>query len=152
MISVSRGYGYHKKKALIYSEVFGLAGSASALVGECITVDIFQRTGGRGVAGAAVFFLFSHILLFGLSFDATSYVYSAEILPNPVRARGLGISATGMFVSTIIFLQCAPTTLTISAGSIIFFSSPCVQSFSSPCGFLFQRYVVIPYWKHYLWQ
>jgi hypothetical protein len=92
--------------------VFGLAGSASALVGECITVDIFQKTGGRGVAGAAVFFLFWHILLFGLSFDATSYVYGAEIFSNPVRARGLGISATGMFVSTIIFLQCAPTAFT----------------------------------------
>ena len=89
--------------------VFGLVGSISALVGECITVDIFQRTGNRAVAGAAVFFLFWHIFMFGLSYDATSYVYGSEIFPNPVRARGLGISITGLFVSTIIFLQCAPT-------------------------------------------
>lgn len=89
--------------------VFGLAGSATALIGECITVDIFQRTGSRSVASAAVFFLFLHIFLFGLSYDATSYVYGSEIFPNPVRARGMGISVTGMFVSTIIFLQCAPT-------------------------------------------
>ena len=98
-----------RSKILIHMEVFGLAGTASALIGECITVDIFERTGDRRVAGAAVFFLFWHILLFGLSFDATSYIYGAEIFPNPVRARGFGISVTGMFTSTIIFLQCAPT-------------------------------------------
>lgn len=89
--------------------MFGLGGSVVALIGECITVDIFQKNGSRSVAGAAVFFLFLHILCFGLSYDATSYVYGSEIFPNPVRARGLGISVTGLFVATIIFLQCAPT-------------------------------------------
>ncbi|RSL63420.1 hypothetical protein CEP54_005258 [Fusarium duplospermum] len=92
--------------------IFGLAGSIVALIGECITVDVFQRTGSRGAASGAVFFLFLHIALFGLSYDATSYIYGSEIFPNPLRARGLGISITGLFVSTLIFLQSAPTAFT----------------------------------------
>ncbi|RMJ20113.1 hypothetical protein CDV36_000189 [Fusarium kuroshium] len=92
--------------------IFGLAGSIVALIGECIAVDVFQRTGSRGAASGAVFFLFLHIALFGLSYDATSYIYGSEIFPNPLRARGLGISITGLFVSTLIFLQSAPTAFT----------------------------------------
>ncbi|KAH6974567.1 MFS transporter [Ilyonectria sp. MPI-CAGE-AT-0026] len=92
--------------------MFGLAGSVVALIGECITVDMFQKSQSRGTAGAAVFFLFLHITLFGLSYDATSYVYGSEIFPTHVRARGLSISMTGLFVSTIIFLQSAPSAFT----------------------------------------
>lgn len=72
-------------------------------------VSIFQNTGHRGVAGAAVFFLFLHIAFFSCSIDATSHIYAAEIFPTPVRAKGLSVSVSGLFISTIIFLQCAPT-------------------------------------------
>lgn len=41
--------------------MFGFAGCVVALVGECITVSIFQHTGNSAVASAAVFFLFLHI-------------------------------------------------------------------------------------------
>jgi MFS family permease len=72
-------------------------------------VSIFQRTGDRGVAGAAVFFLFLHITFFSCCCDATSYIYAAEIFPTPVRAKGLAVSISGLFIATIIFLQAAPT-------------------------------------------
>ena len=89
--------------------VFGFAGCIVALIGECITVSIFQRTGHRSAASAAVFFLFLHIACFSSSVDATSYIYASEIFPTPVRAKGLAVSISGLFVATIIFLQCAPT-------------------------------------------
>lgn len=88
--------------------MFGFAGCVIALIGECITVDVFQRTGHRSAASAAVFFLFLHIGFFSVSCDATSYIYASEIFPTPVRAKGLSISVSGLFVATIIFLQCAP--------------------------------------------
>jgi len=89
--------------------VFGFAGCVVALVGECITVSIFQNTGHQSAASAAVFFLFLHIAFFSSSVDATSYIYASEIFPTPVRAKGLSVSVSGLFISTIIFLQCAPT-------------------------------------------
>ena len=87
----------------------GLAGCVFALVGECITLSTYQRTGNKGVAAAAVFFLFLHIGFYSTTMDATSYIYAAEIFPTPVRAKGIAISVSGLFVATIIFLEAAPT-------------------------------------------
>lgn len=89
--------------------MIGLAGVVTALVGECITVSIFQSSGQRSVAGAAVFFLFWHMVCFSCTCDATSYVYASEIFPTPLRAKGLAVSISGLFIATIIFLQTAPT-------------------------------------------
>jgi hypothetical protein len=43
--------------------VFGFAGCIVALVGECITVSLYNQSGNTntGIAAAAVFFLFFHI-------------------------------------------------------------------------------------------
>ena len=87
----------------------GLAGCVLALVGECITVSIFQKTGDKKVAAAAVFFLFLHIGFYSSTTDATSYIYAAEIFPTPVRAKGLAVSICGLFSATIAFLEAAPT-------------------------------------------
>jgi len=89
--------------------MIGFAGCVFALIGECITVSIFQRHGNPGVASGAVFFLFLHIAFFSATCDATSYIYASEIFPTPLRAKGLAVSVSGLFVATIIFLQAAPT-------------------------------------------
>ncbi|KAH8655331.1 general substrate transporter [Xylariales sp. PMI_506] len=89
--------------------MFGFGGDVVALIGECIAVSIFQNTGRREAASAAVFFLFMHIACFSVSVDATSYIYASEIFPTPARARGMSISVSGLFVATIVFLEVAPT-------------------------------------------
>lgn len=53
--------------------------------------------------------LFSDIVSFSVSVDATSYIYASEIFPTPVRAKGLSVSISGLFIATILFLQAAPT-------------------------------------------
>lgn len=88
--------------------MWGFAGCIVALVGECITVSKFQQDESTGMAGAAVFFLFLHIVFFSSTTDATTYIYAAEIFPTPLRAKGLAVSVSGLFVATIIFLQAAP--------------------------------------------
>ncbi|KND87544.1 putative metabolite transport protein YwtG [Tolypocladium ophioglossoides CBS 100239] len=89
--------------------MFGFAGCIVALIGECATVAQYNKTQSRSVAAAAVFYLFLHIACFSSAVDATSYIYASEIFPTPVRAKGLSISVSGLFVATIIFLQVAPT-------------------------------------------
>lgn len=89
--------------------IIGYIGCVVALIGETITVVLFKQSGDRGLASAAVFFLFLHIAFFSSTCDATSYIYAAEIFPTPVRAKGLAISVSGLFVATIIFLMAAPT-------------------------------------------
>lgn len=92
-----------------HMSVIGFTGCMLALVGECITVSVFQNTGTRGSASGAVFFLFMHITVFVLCVDATTYIYAAEIFPTPLRAKGLAISCSGLFFATIIFTTAAPT-------------------------------------------
>jgi hypothetical protein len=75
-------------------------------------VATFQRTGDRAAAIAAVFFLYMHVTVFTLSVDATSYVYVSKIFPTPVRAKGMGISVSGLFFATIIFTSGAPSAFT----------------------------------------
>ncbi|OJJ42420.1 hypothetical protein ASPZODRAFT_76938 [Penicilliopsis zonata CBS 506.65] len=87
----------------------GFVGVITALVGECVAMSIFDRTGARSAANAAVFFLFWHIACFSSTSDATSYIYASEIFPTPLRAKGLAVSVSGLFVATIVFLQCGPT-------------------------------------------
>ncbi|KAL1981874.1 hypothetical protein VTN96DRAFT_2061 [Rasamsonia emersonii] len=87
----------------------GWIGDAVALIGECISLSIFQRTGSHSAAVASVFFLFLHIALFAFNIDVTTYVYTSEIFPNHIRAKGMAIAIVGYFSSLIIYLQVAPT-------------------------------------------
>jgi len=88
--------------------LIGLAGDVVALVGECITVARYEATGSPTDAKLAVFFLFLHIGFYGTTVDASTYIYAAEIFPNPLRARGIGISISGLFMAVIVFTSAAP--------------------------------------------
>ncbi|KAI1628310.1 general substrate transporter [Exophiala viscosa] len=89
--------------------IFGLIGDVIALAGECATVAQYTKTGSPACAKAAVFFLFLHIGFYGWTIDASTYIYASEIFPNPLRARGIGISIAGLFMMVIIFTSAAPT-------------------------------------------
>lgn len=86
-----------------------MIGVIIALIGVCVSVSLFDKTGSRSMASLAVFFLFLHIGFFSCTSDATSYIYSSEIFPTSLRAKGLAVSVSGLFVATIIFLQAAAT-------------------------------------------
>ena len=50
----------------------GWLGTAVALIGECVALSNFERTGSRPAAIASVAFLFVHIFAFSFNVDATS--------------------------------------------------------------------------------
>ncbi|KAK5257668.1 hypothetical protein LTR40_009439 [Exophiala xenobiotica] len=87
----------------------GWIGDAIALIGECAALSTFERTGSHAAAVASVFFLFLHIALFAFNIDVTTYVYTSEIFPNHIRAKGMSASIVAYWCSLLIYLEVAPT-------------------------------------------
>ncbi|KAM0748443.1 general substrate transporter [Meredithblackwellia eburnea MCA 4105] len=90
------------RKGLLKS---GLVGCAIALIGETVSINkgINSTIGQR----FAVFFLFLHLCVFATCLDAPSFVYSAEIWPNHLRAKGFSIGVGSLFLGAIIWLGAA---------------------------------------------
>lgn len=69
-------------------------------------VTEFSGTSNKIGNSFGVFFLYLFVTFFGGSMDASSYVYYAEIFP--IRAQGVGVSVSGLFIMTLIYTQAAP--------------------------------------------
>ncbi|CAK7210027.1 hypothetical protein SCUCBS95973_000653 [Sporothrix curviconia] len=90
----------------------GWIGDLCSLIGECVALSVFQRTGARSAAVACVVFLFTHIFCFAFNIDVRSSpcsVYTSEIFPNHIRSKGMAWSISSYFAALIIYLQVAPT-------------------------------------------
>ncbi|OAA60346.1 General substrate transporter [Niveomyces insectorum RCEF 264] len=87
----------------------GWIGDLLSLVGECVALSVFERTGSRQSAIASVVFLFTHIACFAFNVDVTTYVYTSEIFPSNIRSKGMAWSICSYFASLIIYLQVGPT-------------------------------------------
>lgn len=46
---------------------------------------------------------------YGCCIDATTFVYCSEIFPTHIRSRGLAFALSILFLSTIAYLEAAPT-------------------------------------------
>ncbi|KIX99687.1 uncharacterized protein Z520_04322 [Fonsecaea multimorphosa CBS 102226] len=89
--------------------LIGIVGCILCLVGEVICLaqlDNGQKN--RAATNAAVFFLFLFVGFYASFIDATTYIYASEIWPTPVRAKGLALSISGLFLSSLAILQGAP--------------------------------------------
>ncbi|EXJ68734.1 uncharacterized protein A1O5_08528 [Cladophialophora psammophila CBS 110553] len=88
--------------------VIGISGCILCLVGEVITLAQLEKGQNRAATNAAVFFLFLFVGFYASFIDATTYIYASEIWPTPVRAKGLALSISGLFLSSLAILQGAP--------------------------------------------
>lgn len=50
---------------------------------------------------------------YGTCIDATTYVYCSEIFPTHLRSRGLSFGVAILFLSTIAYLEAAPTAFAV---------------------------------------
>lgn len=50
----------------------GWIGDLLSLIGECVSLSMFEKTGSRSTAIASVFFLFTHIAFFAFNVDVTT--------------------------------------------------------------------------------
>lgn len=48
-------------------------------------------------------------LSYASTLDATTYVYSSEVFPTPMRAKGMAVSISGLFLGGLLILEPAPT-------------------------------------------
>ncbi|CAG9996134.1 unnamed protein product [Clonostachys byssicola] len=109
--------------------VIGFAGCAIALGLEGVMLALYQGTSNQAGIGAAVFFLFLHIVFYGGCIDATTYVYVTEIWPMHIRSKGSALATTGLFLSSLILQTVSPTAFArIGWRYYMVFTSVCVVS------------------------
>ncbi|KAL2824696.1 general substrate transporter [Aspergillus pseudoustus] len=89
----------------------GMVGCAVVLSIYTALVAEYADTDNRVGNAFAILCLFLFAVFYGGCLDASSYVYVSEIFPNSVRARGVGFSISGLFLSNILYTQVAPTAL-----------------------------------------
>jgi hypothetical protein len=88
--------------------LIGMIGCSLALSGFAAMVAEFSGTSNKIGNGFGVFFLYLFVTFYGGSMDASSYVYCAEIFPTSIRAQGVGVSVSGLFIMTLMYTQAAP--------------------------------------------
>ncbi|KAK5045419.1 hypothetical protein LTR84_009283 [Exophiala bonariae] len=91
--------------------IIGFTGIVCVLIGEMICLALLETRQSFGLSVAAIFFLFGHIVFFSSCIDATTYIYASEIFPTHLRASGLSLSLTGLFLASLTFTQAATSAL-----------------------------------------
>ena len=74
-------------------------------------VASFAGTTNKVGNGFGVLFVFCFIAFYGGGIDVVSYVYCSEIFPTHIRSQGMAWSIVGTFLSTLIYVEAAPTAL-----------------------------------------
>lgn len=75
-----------------------------AMLGKYVTVAVPNVAGEKVAVFALMFFVF----FYGFFIDAASFIYSAEIYPTNIRARGMAMATFTYFAACIV---CAVATL-----------------------------------------
>ncbi|ETI26159.1 hypothetical protein G647_02936 [Cladophialophora carrionii CBS 160.54] len=91
-----------------------LAGLIGCMLSVCLeTAMIAQYAGTTNHAGLSmgVFFSFCFITFYGGGIDVVGYVYCSEIFPTTIRSQGVAWSLAGTFLSTLVYVEAAPTAL-----------------------------------------
>ncbi|KAK2783069.1 hypothetical protein FQN53_009373 [Emmonsiellopsis sp. PD_33] len=91
--------------------IAGLAGCMISLSLETAMIAQFAGTTNRAGNAMGVFFTFCFISFYGGGIDAPGYVYCSEIFPTHIRSQGVAWSLVGTFLSTLVYVEAAPTAL-----------------------------------------
>lgn len=85
----------------------------------CMTANIFEAAfqaeylGGTNKAGqkAAIFFIFLFVLFWSSFLDASQFLYLSEIFPMHIRAEGMALGMSGLYLADIAVLIAGPIAL-----------------------------------------
>ncbi|SCV36687.1 related to sugar transporter [Fusarium fujikuroi] len=87
--------------------IIGYTGIIIALLGEIIVLALLEKKQSFSLNAAAIFFLYMHIAFFSSCIDASTYIYASEIFPTRMRATGISVSLSGLFLASLTFTQAA---------------------------------------------
>lgn len=87
--------------------VIGYIGIICVLIGEVIVLALLETRTSFVLNAVAIFFLFGHIAFFSSCIDASTYIYASEVFPTRVRAVGISLSLSGLFLASLTFTQAA---------------------------------------------
>lgn len=108
--------------------IIGLMGCLLSVSLECAMIAQYAGTTNRAGLSMGVFFSFIFISFYGSCIDVVGYVYcsesaspkmpissrglvAGEIFPTHIRSQGVAWSLVGTFLSTLVYVEAAPTAL-----------------------------------------
>ncbi|KAH8797951.1 general substrate transporter [Xylogone sp. PMI_703] len=89
----------------------GLTGCMLSVCLETAMIASFADTTNHAGLSMGVFFSFCFISFYGGGIDVVGYVYCSEIFPTQIRSQGVAWSLFGTFLSTLVYVEAAPTAL-----------------------------------------
>ncbi|KAF2405496.1 general substrate transporter [Trichodelitschia bisporula] len=91
----------------------GFIGCLVALIIETAMIAKFVQVPEPSPAGqkVAIFAIFFFVFFYGLFLDAASFIYSSEIYPTQIRARGVALATCTYFVACITFVTPGATAI-----------------------------------------
>jgi sugar porter (SP) family MFS transporter len=89
--------------------IIGLLGASVCYGAEAGIVAVYAGGPNRVANGFGVFFIFLFSTIYSVTLDPVTYVYSCEVFPTYLRAKGMGFSMCGQFLFALLFTEVAPT-------------------------------------------
>jgi len=91
--------------------MIGITGCMLSVCLETAMIAQFAGTTNHAGLSMGVFFSFCFISFYGSCIDVVGYVYCSEIFPTHIRSQGVAWSLVGTFLSTLVYVDAAPTAL-----------------------------------------
>lgn len=89
----------------------GAVGLAISLFFECLLQALYSGSSNSAGQKAAIFFIFLFIVFWSSCFDATQYLYMAEIFPTDIRGQGTAVGMFNQFAAQVVIVVAGPIAL-----------------------------------------
>ena len=89
----------------------GAVGLSISLLLECILQALYTGTTNTAGQKAAISFIFFFIVFWSSCFDATQYLYMAEIFPTAIRGQGTAVGMFNQFAAQVVIVVAGPIAL-----------------------------------------
>ena len=87
----------------------GLVCVAGVEIYAAVMQRVFQHTGNRVGKGFAILGIYMFVTIYYALINSTTWLYGAEILPNAIRSKVMGVACASHFLINVALTQAGPT-------------------------------------------